>query len=85
MTPEELARILSPENKALTSGLDVLSDRELEVFSMLGQGYSVRQIVSEFGIGLEELLAAKRSIQQKLRLKTEVQLIRFAAKHGQEI
>jgi DNA-binding CsgD family transcriptional regulator len=82
MTPEELARLLSKENQPhLKSGLDILSDRELEVFSILGQDYSSRQIVSEFGIGREELRTAKQSIQTKLRLKNEVQLIQFAAKH----
>jgi DNA-binding CsgD family transcriptional regulator len=86
MTPEELARLLSKENQPhLKSGLDSLSDRELEVFSILAQGYSSRQIVSEFGIGLEELQTAKKSIQTKLRLKDEVQLIQFAAKHRRGI
>jgi len=83
MTPEELARALAQNTAAFQSGLDVLNDRELEVFSILSQGYSVGQIQAEFGIVPRELKRLKTAIQKKLGFKTEVQLLQAAARHRQ--
>ena len=85
MTPEELARLLSREGQSSSSSaLDVLDEREFEVFSILSQGYSASQIESEFGIDRTALAALKKSIQRKLNLKSEIQLLQYAVKHGRE-
>jgi DNA-binding CsgD family transcriptional regulator len=85
MTREELERLLVQQSKSgANSALDALNERELEVFSILGQGYSSRQIESEFGFNRVELAALKTAIQKKLNLKTEVQLLQFAVKHRGE-
>jgi len=82
MTREQLAQFLSQDNsKVPSSPLDVLDERELEVFSILSQGYSASQIESQFGIGADELKAIQKSLRNKLKLKDDVQLIRYAAKH----
>ena len=86
MKPEQLARLLdNSSNKAkLQSPLDVLDERELEIFSILSHGYTAGQIESEFGIKRSELKSAKDRIQGKLQLKNEVELIQCAARHGRE-
>jgi len=81
MTPEQLAQILSQSKEGeLRSPLDVLDEPELEVFSLLAQGYSRGQIHSEFGIAPEQLKKLKQSMKTKLKLRSEVELLQFAVK-----
>ena len=83
MTREQLDRILSQE-QSTQSALDVLDNREVEVFSLLSQGYSTNHICGELLITPEELARLKTSIQAKLKLKNEIQLFRFAVKQRTE-
>jgi DNA-binding CsgD family transcriptional regulator len=78
MTPEQLARALAMKPPGGESSLEALDDREMEVFSILSQGYSSGQIESEFHIKPGELKRLKGSIQRKLGLKNEVQLLQAA-------
>jgi DNA-binding NarL/FixJ family response regulator len=81
MKPEELNRLLAKDTAgSFKSDLDVLDERELEVFSILAQGYSGSQIQSQFGIAPPELKQIKQRIQKKLGLKDEIQLLRRVVK-----
>lgn len=82
MSPEQLKELLAraPES-SLSSELDVLDERELEVFSILGQGYSPSQVEAEIGVPPRELKVLKQRIQQKLGLRSEAELLRKAVKH----
>jgi DNA-binding CsgD family transcriptional regulator len=79
MTREQLASVLGSGDVA-GSDLDVLSDREVEVVSLLSQGGNSSFICRELQIGEEELSKLKRSIRKKCKLKDDVALIQFAAK-----
>ena len=82
MTQQQLQQLLSTSREAgLTSELDVLDERELEVFSMIGQGYTPSQMQEEIGVTPSELKALKRRLQSKLDLKDEVALVRKALNH----
>jgi DNA-binding NarL/FixJ family response regulator len=83
MTREQLDQILADEDNT-RSALDILNNREVEVFSLLSQGYSSHHICRELDIGPEELGALKASIQSKLKLKNEIQLFQFAVKQRVE-
>ena len=77
MTRAQLDQLLA--NEANTrSALDVLNNREIEVFSLLSQGYSTHHICRELDISVEQLAALKSTIQSKLNLKNEIQLFQFA-------
>lgn len=77
MTRAQLDQLLA--NEASTrSALDVLNNREIEVFSLLSQGYSSHHICRELEISVEQLAALKSTIQSKLNLKNEIQLFQFA-------
>jgi DNA-binding NarL/FixJ family response regulator len=80
MTKEQLARLL--EKQAAPSPFDALSEREVELFSILAQGYSPDQIEREFRIPKREQGEIKRRILTTLGLKTDAELMRFAGKHG---
>jgi DNA-binding NarL/FixJ family response regulator len=79
MTRQQLDQILSEEEN-VQSTLDVLDNREVEVFSLLSQGYSSNNICRELQISLDELARFKAAIQKKLNLKNEIQLFQFAVK-----
>jgi len=84
MTPEQLKQLLAGGKvDAIKSDLDILDDRELEVFSILSQGYSNSQIDSQFGIDPKQLKQIKARIQKKLGLKNEVQMLQLAAKQSE--
>jgi DNA-binding NarL/FixJ family response regulator len=59
-----------------SSPIQSLSDRELEVFRMLGQGKGVRQIAEEMDVAVATINSFRNRIKEKLHLKgsTEVML-----------
>ena len=79
MTRAQLDELLRNE-PADPSPLDALDNREMEVLSLLSQGSNSSFIAREMLIAPEQLAAHKKSIQTKLRLKNEMQLIQYAAK-----
>ena len=79
MTRAQLNQILADE-KSTGSPLDILNNREVEVFSLLSQGYSTHHLCRELEITPEQLSALKFAIQSKLNLKNEIQLFQFAVK-----
>lgn len=79
MTRAQLDQILAAEDTT-RSELDVLNNREIEVFSLLSQGYSTHHMCRELEITPDQLAAYKLTIQSKLNLKNEIQLFQFAVK-----
>ena len=77
MTRAQLDQVLADETRT-RSPLDVLNNREIEVFSLLSQGYSTHHMCRELDITVEQLAAHKSAIQSKLDLKNEIQLFQFA-------
>lgn len=83
MTREQLDHLLADE-ASTRSALDILNNREIEVFSLLSQGYSSHHICRELDITTDQLAALKSTIQSKLNLKNEIQLFQFAVKQRVE-
>jgi len=57
---------------------DVLTDRELEVFRLIGQGLSTREIAERMYLGIKTIGTYRDRIKQKLRLKSGMELTRKA-------
>jgi DNA-binding CsgD family transcriptional regulator len=57
-----------------------LSDRELEVFKMLGSGRETRQIGESLGISMKTVQVYCARIKEKLNLKTMNELLREAVR-----
>jgi DNA-binding NarL/FixJ family response regulator len=55
-----------------------LSDRELEVFQLLGQGYETRQIAESLNISMKTVQAFCARIKEKLNLASATELLREA-------
>jgi DNA-binding NarL/FixJ family response regulator len=60
------------------SPLEVLSDRELEVFRLIGIGYSTRQIAQEMHLSIKTIESHRANIKEKLSLKTAAELVQRA-------
>lgn len=58
--------------------LDQLSDRELEIFFMLGQGFAPRHIAEELCISPKTVESHRQRMKDKLQLNDAVELTRFA-------
>jgi DNA-binding NarL/FixJ family response regulator len=60
--------------------VDLLSDRELEVFQLLGQGYETRQIAGVLNISMKTVQAFCARIKEKLKLTSATELLREAVR-----
>ena len=62
------------------SSLQDLSDRELEVFNLLGRGLGTRQIAETLNVSIKTVQAYCARIKQKLHLATATELLREAVR-----
>ena len=60
-------------------GIEILSDRELEVFRLLGQGKSSRQIAEDLNLTVATINSFRNRIKEKLQLKNSTELLLHAA------
>ena len=76
----KILKLLS-DSKAHDHGtsVDRLSDRELEVFRMIGEGYRTRHIASKLILSAKTVESYKARLKQKLMLKDAAELARYAA------
>ena len=58
--------------------LDSLTDRELEVLSLIGEGRATREIAETLGLSVKTVEAHRANIKNKLGLKSGPELVRFA-------
>jgi DNA-binding NarL/FixJ family response regulator len=62
----------------ITPSIAQLSDRELEVFQLLGQGYETRQIAESLNISMKTVQAFCARIKEKMKLSSATELLREA-------
>jgi DNA-binding NarL/FixJ family response regulator len=60
------------------SSIDSLSDRELEVFRLIGEGRGTRQIAEELRLSVRTVEAYREYIKDKLNLKNGTELVQHA-------
>ena len=60
------------------SPLAGLSDRELEIFEMIGRGDSARSIAEKLNISVKTVETHRTNIRQKINLSSTNELVRFA-------
>src|SRR5438874_6565515 len=66
------------------AGIDVLSDREMQVFQLLGASYSAREIAEQFHLSRKTIEAHSENMKHKLGLHNASELKRFARKWATE-
>ena len=60
--------------------VDDLSDRELQVFRLIGEGHGTRRISEELGVSIKTVESHRRNIKQKLGLTSATELVRHAVR-----
>jgi len=79
---DEMGQALSEQNGRVPSSSSVgaLSDRELEVFTLIGAGRETRQIADEMNVSMKTVQAYCARIKEKLQLATATELLREAVR-----
>lgn len=62
------------------SSVERLSDREFEVFQLIGQGRGTREIAEQLHLSVKTVEVHRANIKQKLSLKTATDLVRHAVR-----
>ena len=78
ISAEILSRMLGKSKGDAMRSLDVLSDRELQVFSLVGEGFGTRQIAEQLGLDVKTVETYRTRIKEKLELKDASELLRQA-------
>ncbi len=73
-------RNLPPMPQAISK--KVLSDREIEVLSLIAQGYLNKEIADQLNISLTTVISHRKNIQDKLGMKSVSALTIYAVMHG---
>lgn len=72
------SKIAGPARGIADSPVDCLTDRELQVFEMIGAGKSTRQISASLHIDISTVETYRARIKEKLNLKDSLALLQFA-------
>lgn len=73
-----VSKFVKGDPEQIPSPLEALSDRELEVFRMLGQGKGTREIAQEMNVAMPTISSFKNRIKEKLKLKNSTEMILYA-------
>jgi DNA-binding NarL/FixJ family response regulator len=79
---ERLAQVIfervGNQERFLPGSLQALSDRELEVFELIGRGRSTAAIAANLAVSIKTIETYRASIKAKLNLKDATDLVRYA-------
>ena len=84
MTERVLQRMMRSEPEPGTSPIDALSDRELEVFEMIGHGQTTRQMAKKLHLSPKTIETHREHIKTKLHLENNNELVRQAVQWALE-
>ena len=73
---------LDAQTTADQSPEDSLSEREREVLVRIARGFSNKEIAAELGVSVKTVETYKGRVAEKLGLRTRVDIVRYAARHG---
>lgn len=71
-------RSLTVKPEASRAGIERLSDRELQVFQLIGASFSTREIAAQFNLSIKTIETHRENIKQKLNLQNAKELTRYA-------
>lgn len=79
-----LAHLFSNPHAEGDAVLKLLTDRELYVFELTGQGFNTREIAAQLQIETKTVRSFRLRIQKKLNLKSSADLLKLAIRWKQE-
>ena len=78
MKSRMIQQMASGKGKVVSSPIEQLTDRELEVFRLIGEGHSTRQIAGQLHLSVRTVEAYRDYIKGKLNLKNSTELVQHA-------
>ena len=78
MRQKILRGVAGQRSNASTYSVERLSDRELEVFRLIGQGLGTRQIAHDLHLSVKTIETYRAHIKEKMSLKSATELVRQA-------
>jgi len=78
MSSRLIARMADGRANGTGSPLEHLSDRELEVFQLIGQGLRTRQIAERLCLSIKTIESYREHIKDKLDLENSTELFQHA-------
>jgi DNA-binding NarL/FixJ family response regulator len=78
-------RLMSPQSSDSASPLDVLTNRELEVLRLIGEGFSTKEIADRLHLSIKTIGTYRENIKEKLSLKHFTGLVKFAVHWSQQM
>jgi DNA-binding NarL/FixJ family response regulator len=82
MSSAMLSKFMLGKENEPGSAIETLSDRELEVFRLLGQGKGTRQIAGELNLTIATINSFRARIKEKLNVKSSSELMLHAMRHS---
>ncbi|HEY2328313.1 MAG TPA: response regulator transcription factor, partial [Verrucomicrobiae bacterium] len=80
MSSRILEKFSGGNKKSDDSPVSKLSDRELEVFQLIGHGKGTRDIAEQLHLSVKTVEVHRANIKSKLEIKTATDLVRFAVR-----
>ncbi len=84
MSSTVISKFMKGQGDRPASPLELLSDRELEVFRMLGQGKGTRVIAQDLDVTIATVNSFRNRIKEKLHLKTATEVMLHAIQWNRE-
>jgi len=78
MTERLLMGMVDGQSELKVATIDCLSDRELEVFGLIGRGMGPSQIAEQLHLSVKTIESHREKIKKKLNLRTGSELARWA-------
>lgn len=73
-----LHRLVNKKGDNMVFPIDTLSDREMEVFQLIGNGFSTRQIAEKLNLSSKTIDSYREHLKFKLNLASGAELVRHA-------
>jgi DNA-binding NarL/FixJ family response regulator len=80
MAAHLLEQLSGKSSSQMRSPVEQLSDREFEVFELIGQGLSAHEIAKRLYLSAKTVDAHRANIKEKLQIQTTAELISYAAR-----
>ncbi|HON61216.1 MAG TPA: response regulator transcription factor [Deltaproteobacteria bacterium] len=84
VTDRLLTRFVEGQHSTLESPVHALTDRELEVFRLIGEGLGLSEIADRLNLSAKTIGTYRERIKDKLGIKNATELLRYAMKWVEE-
>jgi DNA-binding CsgD family transcriptional regulator len=78
MGKKMLRKLAAGKADTMSAPMDILSDRELEIFRLIGQGYRPSKIALSMHLSVKTVETYRARIKEKLNLADADELLRYA-------